>query len=191
MSLRSRAQWWLTLPTAASPSRTSLTLLLGLGAALVESVIEDGGVVGRLARKLRPTPCSDSSTGNDGGAGKSVVVVYQSDSAQWMVYRRSVRCRMYVVVWRKTSTDVDCCEGSRFACLGATRQLRAVVWRWGWWPVSRQGPIRHHSHVFLLLSSRKTLLEPCNLVGHSSFKVSPLASVPSPDSRVASRESPS
>jgi len=47
-----------TLPTAASPRRTSLTLLLGLGAeACVESaMLVDGeeGEGGRLARKLRP-----------------------------------------------------------------------------------------------------------------------------------------
>lgn len=57
-----------TLPTAASPSSTSLTLLLGFGAeAVVESVIGAGGGEvedGRLARRLRPTPYSDSL--NDG-----------------------------------------------------------------------------------------------------------------------------
>lgn len=48
-----------TLPTAASPSRTSLTLLLGLGAeGADESVMgeeEDGGDEGRVALRLRPT----------------------------------------------------------------------------------------------------------------------------------------
>lgn len=38
----SRLQWSrLTLPTAASPSSTSLTLLLGFGAAAAESVMMD------------------------------------------------------------------------------------------------------------------------------------------------------
>ncbi len=57
-----------TLPTAASPSRTSLTLLLGLGADAVESVIELGEL-GLLARKLRPKPYSDtvSAAGALGG----------------------------------------------------------------------------------------------------------------------------
>ena len=48
----------LTFPTAASPSRTSLTLLLGLGAEALESVME--GEEGRFARSERPTLCDDS-----------------------------------------------------------------------------------------------------------------------------------
>ena len=56
----------LTLPTAASPRRTSLTLLLGFGAeALAASVME--GEDGLLARKLRPTPYSDSLKGGHSG----------------------------------------------------------------------------------------------------------------------------
>lgn len=51
--------WWmLTFPTAASPSKTSLTLLLGFGAEAVESVM--GGEGGRFARSERPTPWVDS-----------------------------------------------------------------------------------------------------------------------------------
>ena len=59
-----------TLPTAASPSRTSLTLLLGLGAEGVEeeSVMEVevevvsrwDGEGGRFARRLRPRLRLDS-----------------------------------------------------------------------------------------------------------------------------------
>ena len=52
-----------TFPTAASPSKTSLTLLLGLGAdAAAESVmvVGEGGFCGLLARKLRPTAYADS-----------------------------------------------------------------------------------------------------------------------------------
>lgn len=46
-----------TLPTAASPSNTSLTLLLGFGAGgCAESAMAGGeGEEGRLARRLRPT----------------------------------------------------------------------------------------------------------------------------------------
>ena len=51
----------ITFPTAASPSRTSLTLLLGLGAVLFVSVMPVGGDDGLLARNWRPRPCSDSS----------------------------------------------------------------------------------------------------------------------------------
>jgi hypothetical protein len=48
-----------TFPTAASPRRTNLTLLLGLGvAAAVESAME--GEDARLARRLRPTWYSDT-----------------------------------------------------------------------------------------------------------------------------------
>lgn len=44
----------LTLPTAASPSSTSLTLLLGFGvSAMVEEL--DGGEAARFARRLLPT----------------------------------------------------------------------------------------------------------------------------------------
>lgn len=43
----------LTLPTAASPSSTSLTLLLGFGASAMDSVLE--GEEARLARRLLPT----------------------------------------------------------------------------------------------------------------------------------------
>ena len=51
---------WPTFPTAASPSSTSFTLLLGFGAdTSLESVIE-GGEGALLARKLRPTPYADS-----------------------------------------------------------------------------------------------------------------------------------
>lgn len=57
----------ITFPTAASPSRTSLTLLLGFGAAavLAESVMGAGvevsvllevGEEGRFALRLLPTP---------------------------------------------------------------------------------------------------------------------------------------
>lgn len=50
----------ITLPTAASPSRTSLTLLLGFGAdAAAESVMGEGEG-GLFARKLAPTPYADS-----------------------------------------------------------------------------------------------------------------------------------
>lgn len=48
----------LTFPTAASPSRTSLTLLLGFGAEALESVMEGEG--GRFARSERPTLELDS-----------------------------------------------------------------------------------------------------------------------------------
>lgn len=47
-----------TFPTAASPSSTSLTLLLGLGAEVVESPME--GEDGRFARSERPTLYVDS-----------------------------------------------------------------------------------------------------------------------------------
>ena len=61
-SASSSSNLMLTFPTAASPSSTSLTLLLGFGAdAAVESAMEvgdDGS--GLLARKLRPTPYADS-----------------------------------------------------------------------------------------------------------------------------------
>ena len=46
----------LTLPTAASPSRTSLTLLLGFGAeGVAESVIGEVADGDGFARRLRPT----------------------------------------------------------------------------------------------------------------------------------------
>ena len=58
-----------TFPTAASPRRTSLTLLLGLGAevccvsaiALLDfESVEVVGEGGRLARRLRPTLYADT-----------------------------------------------------------------------------------------------------------------------------------
>lgn len=53
----------LTFPTAASPRRTSFTLLLGFGAeAVVESaMVGEGGLL--LARKVRPTRDADSLHG--------------------------------------------------------------------------------------------------------------------------------
>jgi len=51
-----------TFPTAASPSSTSLTLLLGFGVAAVEESVMAAvgevldGEVGRFARRLLPTP---------------------------------------------------------------------------------------------------------------------------------------
>jgi hypothetical protein len=47
----------LTFPTAASPSRTSLTLLLGFGVFESAMLVGEGGL---LARKLRPSPYSDT-----------------------------------------------------------------------------------------------------------------------------------
>lgn len=56
-----------TFPTAASPSRTSLTLLLGFGAEGCEEsamdplvVVSTDGEVGRLALRLRPTLDADT-----------------------------------------------------------------------------------------------------------------------------------
>ena len=61
----------LTFPTAASPSNTSLTLLLGFGAvAPAASVIEGSlaleGIEGLFARRLRPTLYEDSLLAKDG-----------------------------------------------------------------------------------------------------------------------------
>jgi hypothetical protein len=54
-----------TFPTAASPNKTSLTLLLGFGAlgAEVSAMVDVGGGVGeggRLARRLLPTLYEDT-----------------------------------------------------------------------------------------------------------------------------------
>lgn len=64
-----------TFPTAASPSSTSLTLLLGFGAdAAAESVMSVSEVCGLFARKLRPTPYADSLEGDYSGCGSVEVV---------------------------------------------------------------------------------------------------------------------
>lgn len=60
-----------TFPTAASPSSTSLTLLLGLGAEAVESAMEGEG--GRFARSERPTLYVDSLAAGAASAGGSGV----------------------------------------------------------------------------------------------------------------------
>jgi hypothetical protein len=55
MILRVRPRMSLTFPTAASPSSTSLTLLLGLGAVLAADSLMLDGEEARFARRLLPT----------------------------------------------------------------------------------------------------------------------------------------
>lgn len=72
----------LTLPTAASPSRTSLTLLLGLGAEGAAASVMGGagreGEGGLFARRERPTPWADSLVGALGVARTRGVAARQS-----------------------------------------------------------------------------------------------------------------
>lgn len=70
-----------TFPTAASPRRTSLTLLLGLGAAVPAESLICEGEAGRFALRLRPSPYSDSLKSLSDGSD----VVAVSDKLQLTV----------------------------------------------------------------------------------------------------------
>lgn len=73
-----RSEYSSTFPTAASPSSTSLTLLLGLGPEGVLESVMLGGIDGLSALRARPTLYEDSL--RDDGRGVRRIGVDQAGS---------------------------------------------------------------------------------------------------------------